>query len=168
VRALVQRTTHVVHVVWALLCLIIRQHASSCIACCLHADISLVPQSAEPQSWPSFCLLNCVYHPSRIVSRSLCRRMHTLFNHLSSCLLRTFCPVVNRVQASVRRTISVVPQDAVLFNQSVAYNIRYGVPGAKGLVAQHTQHYGCNIKKGIPSAWTCVLATPFAVAVALL
>mmetsp|Transcript_18402 Transcript_18402/g.51583 ORF Transcript_18402/g.51583 Transcript_18402/m.51583 type:complete len:1155 (+) Transcript_18402:140-3604(+) len=32
--------------------------------------------------------------------------------------------------ASVRKTISVVPQDAVLFNQSVAYNIRYGAPDA--------------------------------------
>ncbi len=35
-------------------------------------------------------------------------------------------------QASVRKTISVVPQDAVLFNQSVAYNIRYGAPGVCG------------------------------------
>lgn len=80
------------------------------------------------------------------LSGSLCRRMHTHFNQLSPCLLRTLCPIVNREQASVRRTISVVPQDAVLFNQSVAYNIRYGVQGAEGLVAQHTQHLGCNIK----------------------
>ncbi len=33
-------------------------------------------------------------------------------------------------QASVRRAIGIVPQDTVLFNDSVAYNIRYGRPGA--------------------------------------
>jgi len=33
-------------------------------------------------------------------------------------------------QASVRRQIGIVPQDTVLFNDSVAYNIAYGRPGA--------------------------------------
>ena len=33
-------------------------------------------------------------------------------------------------QASVRRAIGIVPQDTVLFNDSVAYNIAYGRPGA--------------------------------------
>ncbi len=33
-------------------------------------------------------------------------------------------------QASVRRAIGIVPQDTVLFNDTVAYNIRYGRPGA--------------------------------------
>jgi ATP-binding cassette subfamily B protein len=33
-------------------------------------------------------------------------------------------------QASVRRAIGIVPQDTVLFNDSVAYNIRYGRPEA--------------------------------------
>ena len=33
-------------------------------------------------------------------------------------------------QASVRRAIGIVPQDTVLFNDSVAYNIAYGQPGA--------------------------------------
>ena len=33
-------------------------------------------------------------------------------------------------QASVRRAIGIVPQDTVLFNDTVAYNIRYGKPDA--------------------------------------
>jgi ABC-type transport system involved in Fe-S cluster assembly fused permease/ATPase subunit len=33
-------------------------------------------------------------------------------------------------QASVRRALGIVPQDTVLFNVSVAYNIAYGRPGA--------------------------------------
>jgi ATP-binding cassette subfamily B protein len=33
-------------------------------------------------------------------------------------------------QASLRRAIGIVPQDTVLFNDTVAYNIAYGRPGA--------------------------------------
>ena len=33
-------------------------------------------------------------------------------------------------QASVREAIGIVPQDTVLFNDTVAYNIAYGRPGA--------------------------------------
>jgi ATP-binding cassette subfamily B protein len=33
-------------------------------------------------------------------------------------------------QNSLRRTIGIVPQDTVLFNDSIAYNIAYGKPGA--------------------------------------
>ena len=33
-------------------------------------------------------------------------------------------------QTSLRRSIGIVPQDTVLFNDTVAYNIAYGRPGA--------------------------------------
>jgi ABC-type transport system involved in Fe-S cluster assembly fused permease/ATPase subunit len=33
-------------------------------------------------------------------------------------------------QASVRQAIGIVPQDTVLFNDTVEYNIAYGKPGA--------------------------------------
>jgi ATP-binding cassette, subfamily B, heavy metal transporter len=33
-------------------------------------------------------------------------------------------------QASVRKAIGIVPQDTVLFNDTIAYNIAYGAPGA--------------------------------------
>ncbi|MDM4766361.1 ABC transporter ATP-binding protein/permease [Pelomonas sp. SE-A7] len=35
-----------------------------------------------------------------------------------------------RSQASLRQSIGIVPQDTVLFNDSIAYNIAYGRPGA--------------------------------------
>ncbi|MBK6676852.1 MAG: ABC transporter ATP-binding protein/permease [Rhodocyclaceae bacterium] len=35
-------------------------------------------------------------------------------------------------QASLRRSIGIVPQDTVLFNDTLFYNIRYGRPGASG------------------------------------
>lgn len=39
----------------------------------------------------------------------------------------------NVTQDSVRRAIGIVPQDTVLFNDTIAYNIRYGRPGASDL-----------------------------------
>ena len=33
-------------------------------------------------------------------------------------------------QASLRRAIGIVPQDTVLFNDTMAYNIQYGRPDA--------------------------------------
>ena len=33
-------------------------------------------------------------------------------------------------QATVRAAIGIVPQDTVLFNDSIGYNIRYGKPDA--------------------------------------
>ena len=34
-------------------------------------------------------------------------------------------------QASLRRAIGIVPQDTVLFNDTIFYNIAYGRPGAE-------------------------------------
>ncbi len=39
-------------------------------------------------------------------------------------------------QASVRRAIGIVPQDTVLFNDTIAYNIRYGRPDASDEAVQ--------------------------------
>jgi ATP-binding cassette, subfamily B, heavy metal transporter len=35
-------------------------------------------------------------------------------------------------QASLRRAIGIVPQDTVLFNETIGYNIAYGRPDASG------------------------------------
>jgi len=63
-----------------------------------------------------------------------CAQDHQCFAH-SCCvfasLAHTHIHTHTHTQNSVRKTISVVPQDAVLFNQSVAYNIRYGAPGMR-------------------------------------
>ncbi|TXI65350.1 MAG: ABC transporter ATP-binding protein/permease [Limnohabitans sp.] len=40
-------------------------------------------------------------------------------------------------QSSVRRAIGIVPQDTVLFNDTVAYNIAYGRPGASQAEIEH-------------------------------
>lgn len=60
---------------------------------------------------------------------------------ISRLLFRFYDPQKGRVtidgvdlrdatQASVRATVGIVPQDTVLFNDTVAYNIAYGRPGA--------------------------------------
>lgn len=60
---------------------------------------------------------------------------------LARLLLRFYDPARGRVlidgqdvrnvtQASLRRHIGIVPQDTVLFNETIAYNIAYGAPGA--------------------------------------
>ncbi|MGC7990951.1 ATP-binding cassette domain-containing protein, partial [Salmonella enterica] len=36
----------------------------------------------------------------------------------------------NVTQASLRQAIGIVPQDTVLFNDTIEYNIAYGKPGA--------------------------------------
>ena len=40
-------------------------------------------------------------------------------------------------QESLRAAIGVVPQDTVLFNDSIRYNIAYGRPGATGAEIEH-------------------------------
>ena len=38
--------------------------------------------------------------------------------------------ILDVTQQSLRQTIGIVPQDTVLFNDTIAYNIAYGKPGA--------------------------------------
>jgi ATP-binding cassette subfamily B protein len=60
---------------------------------------------------------------------------------LARLLFRFYAPQSGRIlidgqdisqvtQASVRRAIGIVPQDTVLFNDTIGYNIAYGKPGA--------------------------------------
>jgi len=44
-------------------------------------------------------------------------------------------------QASVRQAIGIVPQDTVLFNDTVAYNIAYGRPGIHDFIASTPKGY---------------------------
>jgi ABC-type transport system involved in Fe-S cluster assembly fused permease/ATPase subunit len=57
-------------------------------------------------------------------------------------------------QASVRQAIGIVPQDTVLFNDTVAYNIAYGRPGSteaevqEAARAAHIHHFIAHTPKG--------------------
>ena len=53
-------------------------------------------------------------------------------------------------QSSLRRAIGIVPQDTVLFNDTLGYNIRYGRPDAtqtEVLAAAHAAHLGDFLKR---------------------
>ena len=60
---------------------------------------------------------------------------------LVNLLLRLYDPTAGRIlidgqdirgvtQASLRAALGIVPQDSVLFNDTIGYNIRYGRPDA--------------------------------------
>jgi ATP-binding cassette, subfamily B, heavy metal transporter len=53
-------------------------------------------------------------------------------------------------QASVRKRIGIVPQDTVLFNDSIGYNIRYGKPDASDAEVKQAAH-GAFIGKFVES-----------------
>jgi ABC-type transport system involved in Fe-S cluster assembly fused permease/ATPase subunit len=58
-------------------------------------------------------------------------------------------------QASVRAAIGIVPQDTVLFNDTILYNIAYGRPGAareEVIAAAEVAHIRGFIE-GLPDAW---------------
>ncbi len=58
-------------------------------------------------------------------------------------------------QASVRSAIGIVPQDTVLFNDTIYYNIAYGRPGApreEVVAAAEVAHIRAFIE-GLPDAW---------------
>ncbi len=58
-------------------------------------------------------------------------------------------------QASVRAAIGIVPQDTVLFNDTILYNIAYGRPGAareEVIAAAEVAHIRAFIA-GLPDAW---------------
>lgn len=70
---------------------------------------------------------------------------------LSRLLFRFYDPIEGAVlidgqdlrsvkQADVRHAIGIVPQDTVLFNDTIGYNIRYGRPGASEDDMKHAAH----------------------------
>jgi ATP-binding cassette subfamily B protein len=60
-----------------------------------------------------------------------CRRLLLRFyDPQSGCILIDGQDIRHCSQASVREAIGVVPQDCVLFNDTIMYNIRYARPGA--------------------------------------
>ena len=61
---------------------------------------------------------------------TLARLLYRFYDVQQGCITIGGQDIKQVTQASVRQAIGIVPQDTVLFNDTVAYNIAYGKPGA--------------------------------------
>lgn len=61
---------------------------------------------------------------------TLARLLFRFYDPQKGCIRVNGRPLTDYTQHSLRANIGVVPQDTVLFNASIAYNIAYGQPGA--------------------------------------
>ena len=71
-----------------------------------------------------------VVGPSGSGKSTLARLLYRFYDVQAGKILIAGQDIRAVTQASVRRAIGIVPQDTVLFNDTVAYNIRYGKPDA--------------------------------------
>ena len=71
-----------------------------------------------------------VVGPSGSGKSTLARLLYRFYDAQAGRILIAGQDIRSLTQASVRRAIGIVPQDTVLFNDTVAYNIRYGRPEA--------------------------------------
>jgi ATP-binding cassette subfamily B protein len=71
-----------------------------------------------------------VVGPSGSGKSTLARLLYRFYDVQSGQILIAGQDIKQVTQASVRQAIGIVPQDTVLFNDTVEYNIAYGKPGA--------------------------------------
>jgi ATP-binding cassette, subfamily B, heavy metal transporter len=71
-----------------------------------------------------------VVGPSGAGKSTLARLLYRFYDVQSGSISIAGQDIKTVTQASVRQAIGIVPQDTVLFNDTVAYNIAYGRPGA--------------------------------------
>ncbi len=71
-----------------------------------------------------------VVGPSGAGKSTLARLLYRFYDVQSGRITIAGQDIRSVTQSSVRRAIGIVPQDTVLFNDSIAYNIAYGSPGA--------------------------------------
>ena len=71
-----------------------------------------------------------VVGPSGAGKSTLARLLYRFYDVQSGSINIAGQDIKTVTQASVRQAIGIVPQDTVLFNDTVAYNIAYGRPGA--------------------------------------
>jgi len=62
---------------------------------------------------------------------TLARLLYRFYDASAGSILINGQDVRELKQASLRAAIGIVPQDTVLFNDSILYNIRYGRPGSR-------------------------------------
>ena len=61
---------------------------------------------------------------------TLARLLYRFYDVSGGCILLNGCDLRQLTQSSLRAAIGIVPQDTVLFNDSIYYNIQYGNPQA--------------------------------------
>jgi ATP-binding cassette subfamily B protein len=71
-----------------------------------------------------------VVGPSGAGKSTLARLLFRFYDATSGRILIDDQPIAKVNQASLRRAIGIVPQDTVLFNDTIGYNIAYGREGA--------------------------------------
>lgn len=71
-----------------------------------------------------------VVGPSGSGKSTLARLLYRFYDVRSGRITIANQDIRDVTQASVRQAIGIVPQDTVLFNDSIYYNIAYGCPGA--------------------------------------
>jgi len=81
---------------------------------------------------------------------TLSRLLYRFYDPDAGRILIDGQPIDTVTQASLRKAIGIVPQDTVLFNDTLAYNIRYGRPDAapeEVVEAARAAHLGALIDK---------------------
>ncbi|NQY82242.1 MAG: ABC transporter ATP-binding protein/permease [Alphaproteobacteria bacterium] len=90
--------------------------------------------------------------PSGAGKSTLSRLLFRFYDHSGGDILLNEYSLRHYTMASIRKAIGVVPQDTILFNDTIAYNIEYGRPGASRAkviaAAQQAQVY--NFIKNLP------------------
>jgi ATP-binding cassette subfamily B protein len=71
-----------------------------------------------------------VVGPSGSGKSTLARLLYRFYDVQGGCIRIAGQDIRQVTQASVRQAIGIVPQDTVLFNDTIEYNIAYGRPGA--------------------------------------
>ena len=95
-----------------------------------------------------------VVGPSGSGKSTLARLLFRFYDVGTGCITIAGQDIKQVTQSSVRQLIGIVPQDTVLFNDTVEYNIAYGRPGAgrteveTAARAAHIHHFISNTPKG--------------------
>jgi ATP-binding cassette subfamily B protein len=68
--------------------------------------------------------------PSGSGKSTLARLLYRFYDVSSGAVRINGCDIREARQSSLRAAIAIVPQDTVLFNDTIYYNIQYGRPDA--------------------------------------
>ena len=78
--------------------------------------------------------------PSGSGKSTLIRLLTRLYDLDSGAILMDGVPITEMAPSTVRHAISVVPQDSVLFNETLRFNIEFGRPGASQSEIERAAH----------------------------